>query len=90
VLPAITLAQQPTELNIGWLRYSAGTISQHSSVQNNGLLPIKTVRMGYRFSHFFVHYSKQLLVVDSNEHMLESKSAASLLGDPTSNNLAQN
>jgi hypothetical protein len=27
---------------------------------------------------------------DSNVHMLESKSAASLLGGPTSNNLAQN
>jgi hypothetical protein len=26
--PAIALAQQQTELNVGWLNYSAGTISQ--------------------------------------------------------------
>jgi hypothetical protein len=60
LLPAIALAQQPTELNVGWLNYSAGTISQDLSVQNNGLLPIKTVRIGCRFSHFYRHYAKQL------------------------------
>ena len=60
MLPAFALAQQPTELNVGWLSYSAGTISQDLSVRNNGLLPIKTVSIGCRFSHFFMHYSKQL------------------------------
>jgi hypothetical protein len=60
LLPAIALAQQPTELNIGWLNYSAGTISQDLSVRNNGLLPIRAVKIGCRFSHFFKHYSKQL------------------------------
>ena len=59
LLPAIALAQQPT-LNVGWLNYSAGTISQDLSVQNNGLLPIRSVRIGCSFSHFFKHYSKQL------------------------------
>jgi hypothetical protein len=59
-LPAIALAQQPAELNIGWLSYSAGSISQNLSVQNNDLLPIKTVRIGCRFSHFFMHSSKRL------------------------------
>jgi hypothetical protein len=60
MLPAIALAQQATELNVGWLSYSAGTISQDLSVRNNSLLPIKTVRIGCRFSHFFMHSSKQL------------------------------
>jgi hypothetical protein len=60
MLPAIALAQQPTELNVGWLSYSAGTISQDLSVRNNGLLTIKTVIIGCRFSHVFMHYSKQL------------------------------
>ena len=60
LLPAIALAQQQTELNVGWLNYSAGTISQDLSVQNNGLLSIRTVRIGCSFSHFFKHYSKQL------------------------------
>ena len=60
LLPTIALAQQQTELNIGWLNYSAGTISQDLSVQNNGLLPIKTVRIGCRFSHFYRQYAKQL------------------------------
>jgi len=59
LLPAVALAQQ-TELNVGWLNYSAGTISQNLSVQNNGLLPIKTIRIGCNFSHFFKHYAKQL------------------------------
>ena len=60
LLPAIAQAQQPAALNVGWLNYSAGTISQDLSVQNNGLLPIKTVRIGCRFSHFYRHYAKQL------------------------------
>jgi hypothetical protein len=60
MLPAIALAQQPTELNIGWLSYSAGTISQDLSVRNNGLLTIKTVKIGCHFSHIFMHYSKHL------------------------------
>jgi hypothetical protein len=59
LLPAVALAQ-PTELNIGWLNYSAGTISQDLSVRNNGLLPIRTAKIGCSFSHFFKHYSKQL------------------------------
>jgi hypothetical protein len=60
LLPAIALAQQQAELNIGWLNYSAGTISQDLSVRNNGLLPIRTVRIGCSFSHFFKQYAKQL------------------------------
>jgi hypothetical protein len=60
VLPGTALAQQPTELSVGWFSYSARTISRNLRVQNNGLLPIKAVRMGCRFSHFFVHYSKEL------------------------------
>jgi len=58
--PVIAKAQQEAELNVGWLNYSAGTISQDLSVQNNGLLPIKTIRIGCSFSHFFKHYSEQL------------------------------
>jgi hypothetical protein len=60
MLPTIALAQQPTELNIGWLSYSAGIISQDLSVRNNSLLTIKAVRIGCHFSHIFMHYSKQL------------------------------
>jgi hypothetical protein len=60
VLPTIAVAQQPTELVIGWLGYSAGTISQDLSVRNNGIVPIKTVRIGCRFVHFFKHSSKQI------------------------------
>jgi hypothetical protein len=59
-LPAVALAQQQTELDIGWLNYSAETISQDLSVRNNGLLPIRTVRIGCRFSHFFANNAKQL------------------------------
>ena len=33
LLPAVALAQQPT-LNVGWLSYSAGTINQDLSIQN--------------------------------------------------------
>ena len=50
VLPTIAVAQQPTELMIGWLSYSAGTISQDLSVRNNSYLPIKAVTIGCRFS----------------------------------------
>ena len=60
LLPAIALAQQQAELNVGWLNYSAGTISQNLSVINNGLLPIKTIRLGCRFSHFFKQRVQQL------------------------------
>ncbi|MGA7809478.1 hypothetical protein [Bradyrhizobium sp.] len=60
MLPAIALAQQPTELNIGWLSYSAGAISQDLSIRNNGLRTIKTARIRCRFSHAFMHYSKHL------------------------------
>lgn len=61
VLPAIAVAQQPTpEFTVGWLNYSAGTISQDLSVRNNGWLPIKTVRIGCRFFHFFKHSSRQV------------------------------
>jgi hypothetical protein len=49
VLPTIAVAQVPTELMIGWLSYSAGTISQDLSVRNNSYLPIKTVRIRCRF-----------------------------------------
>jgi hypothetical protein len=60
LLPRIALAQQSTELNMGWLNYSAGIVSQDISVRNNDLLPIKTVRIGCRFSHFFKHHAEQL------------------------------
>ena len=56
VLPTIAVAQQATELTIGWLGYSAGNISQDLSVRNNGILPIKTVKIRCRF----FQYSKQL------------------------------
>jgi hypothetical protein len=59
VLPDIALAQQPAKLNVGWLSYSAGTINQDLTVQNNGVLPM-TVRIGCSFSHSFKNYSKQL------------------------------
>ena len=51
VLPTIAVAQQPTELMIGWLSYSAGAISQDLSVQNNSYLPIKSVGIRCRFFH---------------------------------------
>ena len=57
VLPSVALAQQPSpDFTVGWLSYSAGTISQDLSVRNNGWLPIKTVRIRCRF----FQYSKQL------------------------------
>jgi hypothetical protein len=58
MLPAIAVAQQPTELMTGWLSYSAGTISQDLSVQNNSYLPIKTVTIRCRFSQDLM--SKQI------------------------------
>jgi hypothetical protein len=54
------LIHQLTELNVGRPSYSAGTISQDLRLQNNGLLPIKAVRIGSRSSLSFVHYSEQL------------------------------
>ena len=38
-----------TELVIGWLGYSGGTINQAMSVRNNGLLPIGNVKIACRF-----------------------------------------
>ena len=58
MLPAIPVAQQPTKLMTGWLSYSAGTISQDLSVQNNSYLPIKTVRIRCRFFQHLM--SKQI------------------------------
>lgn len=60
LLPAIAMAQQPSPLTIGWLSYSAGTISQDLSVQNDGWLPIKIVRIRCRFAHLFKRSSKRL------------------------------
>jgi hypothetical protein len=59
MLPATAVAQS-AELNVGWLSYSAGTVSQDLSVRNNDLLPIKTVRIMCRFSHISTHSVKQL------------------------------
>ncbi len=57
MLPAIAVAQQPSpEFVVGWLSYSAGTISQDLSVRNNGWDTIKTARVR---CHFFL-YSKRL------------------------------
>jgi hypothetical protein len=58
VLPAIAVAQPSPALTIGWLNYSAGTISQDLSVRNNGVRPIKAVRIGCRFFQYI--NSKQL------------------------------
>lgn len=60
LLPATSLAQQQAELNIGWLNYSAGTITQNLSVINNGVIPIKTIRIRCSFSHFFKQHAQQL------------------------------
>ena len=48
-LPTIAFAQPRAELMIGWLRYSGGTINQVLSVRNNGILPIRSVKIGCRF-----------------------------------------
>jgi hypothetical protein len=58
MLPTIAMAQRPTELMTGWLSYSAGSISQDLSVQNNSYLPIKTVRIRCRFFQHLM--SKQI------------------------------
>jgi|SRR5271167_1406579 len=60
VFPGIAVAQYPSaQLTVGWLGYSAGTISQELSVQTNWL-PITTVRIRCQFVHFFKNYSKQV------------------------------
>jgi hypothetical protein len=76
LLPTIALAQQSAESNVGWLNYSAGTISQDLSVQNNGLLPIGTVRIGCSFSHFLKHHSKQLAAGTVEIENIASNAAA--------------
>ena len=48
-LPTIAAAQSKAELMVGWLDYSAGTITQDLGVRNNGRLPIKAVKIGCRF-----------------------------------------
>jgi hypothetical protein len=45
----MSAAQSKTELSIGWLAYSNGTITQTLSVWNNARLPIKTVKIDCRF-----------------------------------------
>ena len=47
--PMIASAQSRPELVIGWLGYSDGTINQALSVRNNGLLTIRSVKIGCRF-----------------------------------------
>src|SRR5579871_6094721 len=47
-LPMST-AQSKTDLNIGWLAYSNGMITQTLSVWNNARLPIKSVQIDCRF-----------------------------------------
>ena len=44
-LPTIAFAQLAPEVVIGWLGYSDGTITQAVSVRNNGILPIRSVRI---------------------------------------------
>ena len=60
LLPGTAVAQQSAELNIGWLDYSAGAISQDLSVKNTGWVPIRTVRIRCRFVHFSERSSQQL------------------------------
>ena len=49
-LPTIAVAQQASpSLIVGWLGYSAGTINQDLSVQNNSWSPIKAAKIGCRF-----------------------------------------
>ena len=86
MLPGIALAQQ---LNVGWLSYSAGTISQDLSVRNYGLLTIKTVRIGCRFSHIFMHYSKQLGAGTVEIENIASKSHRVQDDDDREQNLTQ-
>ena len=50
-LPATAIAQQKTELMVGWLGYSDGMIHQELGIRNNALRPIKIVTIGCSFSH---------------------------------------
>jgi|SRR5271170_6902449 len=49
-LPMMAAAQSQSELDIGWLDYSDGTITQKLCVLNNDRLPIKAVKIS---CHFF-------------------------------------
>jgi len=51
-LPSVAAAQSKTELMIGFLDHSGGTISQALSVRNNGVRPIKTVTIACRFFRY--------------------------------------
>ena len=51
--PVIAKAQQEAELNVGWLNYSAGTISQDLSVQNNGFASDKSRQNRMQLLSFF-------------------------------------
>jgi hypothetical protein len=66
VLPAIAVAQQPSpEFTVGWLNYSAGTISQDLSVRNNGWRPIKTVKIRCRFFLYSKHLGAGAVEIDN-------------------------
>jgi hypothetical protein len=56
LLPAVAVAQSKTEMTVGFLDHSGGTIRQPLSVRNNGLRPIKAVTIACRF----FRYSKLL------------------------------
>jgi hypothetical protein len=56
LLPAVAVAQSKTEMTVGFLDHSGGTIHQALSVRNNGLRPIKAVTIACRF----FRYSKLL------------------------------
>jgi len=49
LLPTGAIAQQRAELIVGWLGYSGGMINQVLSLRNNGLLPIKSAKIGCSF-----------------------------------------
>jgi hypothetical protein len=51
-LPAVAVARPKTELMIGFLDHSGGTIRQTLSVRNNGLRPIKAVTIVCRFFRY--------------------------------------
>jgi hypothetical protein len=48
-LPSVAAAQSKAELDIGWLGYSNGMITQDLSVWNTDLDPIKDVKITCRF-----------------------------------------
>jgi hypothetical protein len=52
VLPSAAVAQAKTELMIGFLDHSGGTISQALGVRNNGVRPIRAVRIACRFFRY--------------------------------------